>query len=142
MFTSIIHKKLLKMFLVLMILYNLKLHQINVKAAYLLRNLKSERENIYIYILKNVTVKQLNKMMYWIVKELYELKQLIWLWYKKLTDIMKNEEFQNMNVDLSILIKKNHNVIIIISVYINNLLIANKTMHKINCIKTVLNRVF
>jgi len=55
---------------------------------------------------------------------------------------MKNEEFQNMNVDLSILIKKNHNVIIIISVYINNLLIANKTMHKINCIKTVLNRVF
>ncbi len=55
---------------------------------------------------------------------------------------MKNEEFQSMNTDLSILIRKNHNVIIIINVYMNDLLIASKTIHKINCTKTVLNEVF
>jgi len=41
---------------------------------------------------------------------------------------MKNEEFQSMNTDLSILIRKNHNEIVIISVYVNDLLIANQTM--------------
>jgi len=41
---------------------------------------------------------------------------------------MKNKKFQSMNVDLSILIKKNHNEIIIINVYVNDLLIASKIM--------------
>jgi len=55
---------------------------------------------------------------------------------------MKNEEFLNMNIDLNILIKKNHNEVIIINVYINDFLIANKTMQKIHCMKTVLNEAF
>jgi hypothetical protein len=55
---------------------------------------------------------------------------------------MINEKFQSMNTDLSILIKKNHNEVIIISVYVNDLLIANKIMWKINCMKTVLNKAF
>ncbi len=55
---------------------------------------------------------------------------------------MKNKEFQSMNVDLNILIRKNHNKIIIINVYVNDLLIANKIMQKINCMKTVLNEAF
>jgi len=63
------------MFLVLMTSYNLKLHQMNVKVTYLLRNLKSEKKSIYMCISKSVIVKQLNKMMCQIVKELYELKQ-------------------------------------------------------------------
>jgi len=41
---------------------------------------------------------------------------------------MKNKEFQSMNTDLNILIKKNHNEVIIINVYVNDFLIANKIM--------------
>jgi len=41
---------------------------------------------------------------------------------------MKNKEFQSMNTDSSILIKKNHNEVIIINVYVNDFLIANKIM--------------
>jgi len=55
---------------------------------------------------------------------------------------MKNKEFQSINADLSILIRKNHNEIIIINVYVNDFLIANKTMQKIHCMKTVLNEAF
>jgi len=55
---------------------------------------------------------------------------------------MKNEEFQSINVDLNILIRKNYNKIIIINIYINDLLIANKTIQKIYCTKTVLNEAF
>jgi len=47
-----------------------------------------------------------------------------------------------MNINLSSLIKKNHNIVIIISIYVNDLLIVNKTMHKVNCMKTVLNEIF
>ena len=55
---------------------------------------------------------------------------------------MKNKKFQNININLSILIRKNYNIVIIINVYINNFLIASKTIYKINCIKTVFNKVF
>ncbi len=36
----------------------------NVKAAYLSKDLKSEKESIYMYISKSVTVKHSDKMMY------------------------------------------------------------------------------
>ena len=74
MFASIIYRELLRMFLTLIASYNLKLHQINIKAVYLLENLKSKKKNIYMCILKSVTVEQFNKMMCWIIKELYKLK--------------------------------------------------------------------
>ena len=38
-FASMIKRESLRMFLIIMTLYNLKLHQINVKAAYLIRDL-------------------------------------------------------------------------------------------------------
>ena len=60
-----------------MTLYNLKLHQIDIKAAYLSEELDCKRENIYMCVLKSVTVTDLNKMAYQIVKELYRLKQLV-----------------------------------------------------------------
>jgi len=41
---------------------------------------------------------------------------------------MKNKKFQSININLSILIRKNHNRVIIINVYVNDFLIANKTM--------------
>ena len=47
-----------------------------------------------------------------------------------------------MNVDLNILIRKNNNEVIIIGVYVNDFLIANKIMQKINHTKTVLNKTF
>ena len=50
------------MFLVLMTLYNLKLHQMNIKAVYLSEELDCKEENIYICVSKGVTVIDLNKM--------------------------------------------------------------------------------
>ena len=63
------------MFLVLVTLYNLKLHQMNVKAAYLSGELDCKGENIYMCVSKSVTVTDSNKMTCQIVKELYRLKQ-------------------------------------------------------------------
>ena len=61
-FTLTVYKESLKMFLTLMALYNLKLHQINVKAVYLSGELDHKGENIYIYVSKGVTVIDPDKM--------------------------------------------------------------------------------
>ena len=55
---------------------------------------------------------------------------------------MKTEGFQIMNTDLSILVKKVHETVIIVSVYVIDLLIASQTLQKVSYIKTVLNEAF
>ena len=52
------------------------------------------------------------------------------------------KEFQAINTDLSILVRKVHETVIIVSVYVNNLLIASQTLQDISYTKTVLNKVF
>ena len=74
-FALTVHRESLRVFLALVTMYNLKLHQMNVKAAYLSGELNCKRKNIYIHILKSVTVTESNKMTCQIVKELYRLKQ-------------------------------------------------------------------
>ena len=74
-FTLTVCRELLRMFLTLVALYNLKLHQIDVKAVYLSGELDCERKNIYMCVLKGVTVRDSDKMACQIVKELYRLKQ-------------------------------------------------------------------
>ena len=61
-FTLTVHKESLRMFLILMTLYNLKLHQMNVKAVYLSEELDCKGENIYICVSRNVTVVNSDKM--------------------------------------------------------------------------------
>ena len=61
-FTLTVHRESLRMFLALMALYNLKLHQMDVKAAYLSGELDCERENIYMCVSKSVTVRDPDKM--------------------------------------------------------------------------------
>ena len=61
-FTLTVYKESLRMFLTLMTLYNLELHQMNVKAVYLLEELNHKGENIYMCVLKGVTVMNSNKI--------------------------------------------------------------------------------
>ena len=85
----------LQMFLAMIASYNMKLHQMNVKVTYLIRKLKSEREKIYMCISESITVQQSVrvKIICWIIKELYRLKQSARLWHKKLVKLMLKHEF-------------------------------------------------
>ena len=114
----------------------------DIKAAYLSGELDCKRENIYIHILKSVTVTDSNKMTCQIVKELYRLKQSARLKHKKLTSLIKTEGFQAININLSILVRKVYRTVIIVSIYVNNLLIASQTLQKVSHIKAVLNEAF
>ena len=52
------------------------------------------------------------------------------------------EGFQAINVNSSILVKKVYKTVIIVSVYVNNLLIASQTLQKVSYTKAVLNGAF
>ena len=55
-FTPTVCRESLRMFLAIVALYNMKLHQMNVKAVYLSSELKCKGENIYMCISEGVTV--------------------------------------------------------------------------------------
>ena len=75
-FASTVKRKSLRMFLIIVTLYNLKLHQIDVKAAYLIRDLQEENEEIYMWILTDIKVRKCDEeLIYHIQKSLYRLKQ-------------------------------------------------------------------
>ena len=47
-----------------------------------------------------------------------------------------------MNADSSILVRRTHETVTIVSVCMNNLLITSQTLQEVSCIKTVLNEAF
>ena len=57
-FATTVRRELLRVFLIIVTLYNLKLHQMNVKAVYLTRDLWEENKEIYMWILKDVKVRK------------------------------------------------------------------------------------
>ena len=74
-FALTVRRESLRMFLIIVTLYNLKLHQINVKAAYLTEDLWEENEEIYMQILKDIKVRKCDKkLVCHIQKSLLELK--------------------------------------------------------------------
>ena len=50
--------------------------------------------------------------------------------------------FQAINTDSSILVRRAHKTVIIVSVYINDLLIASQTLQEVSYMKIVLNEAF
>ena len=71
-------------------------------------------------------------------KVLYDLKQLSYLWYKTLFNHLISLRFWCSKLNHSIFLKNS----IIITVYVNNLLLIDSSKSVIQCIKNKLNLVF
>ena len=75
-FASTVRKKSLRIFLAIVAALNLKLHQMNVMAAYLIGDLEAEGREIFMRISEDAEVRQGRTELVWrIVKSLYGLKQ-------------------------------------------------------------------
>ena len=61
-FALTVRRESLRMFLIIVTLYNLKLHQMDVKAAYLTEDLWEENEDIYMWILKDIKIRKCNEL--------------------------------------------------------------------------------
>ena len=145
-FAPTVRRESLRMFLAMVASYDMELHQMDVKAAYLAGELESEGEKIYMRIPEGVTVRQPAgvKMVCRIVKGLYGLKQSARLWHKKLIGLMTEHEFQALNADPSILVRRNSQSQspTIVSVYVDDLLIASTSIEDVDRTKQMLDKAF
>ncbi|EJC97295.1 uncharacterized protein FOMMEDRAFT_100203, partial [Fomitiporia mediterranea MF3/22] len=108
---------------------NYEIHQIDVKSAYLYREL-NEDELIYVKLLpgrlltdiKPGQVLHLNKM-------LYRLKQAGRQWYKKITKLLLKIGLEQANYNHTVFYKKQNNKTILVTfMYINNIMIIGETI--------------
>ena len=122
---------------------DLELHQMDIVAAYLISDLEAEGQEIYMRIPEGADVQQgCTEFVWQIVKSLYRLKQSACLWNKKLISFWKDQGYKPMLADESIMVALYKSGFIMISIYVNDLLIAAILIELIKKVKGVLSKEF
>ena len=115
----------------------------DVVAAFLVSDLKTEGREIYMRIPEGADVRQGHTEFVWrIVKSLYGLKQSARLWNKKLVAFWKDQGYKPMLADGSIMIASYKLGFIIVSIYVDDLLIAATSLDLVKKAKAVLCKEF
>ena len=107
---------------------DLKLHQINIKGAYLNGELNDE-ETIYMHQPPSYANPALPRYVCHLRKMLYGLKQNGCRWYQKLVEILvRNLGFKLCEVNQAVFIKQREKTLIIIVVHVDDCTIATSTL--------------
>ena len=125
-----------KIILALAAHYDLIVHQMNIKSVFLNAELN---EKIYMKCLEKFKNSEKN-IICRLLKFLYELKQSSWIWAKTLRTFLKDFDLIRLKSDHCIFI--NHNISIIIAVYMNNLLLIESTAEFLQNLKNKLKNQF
>ncbi len=113
---------------------NYKIEQINVISIYLCSNLK---EDIYIKLLKDLDIK---KLIYKLIKSLYELKQFVKIWNHTIVKTFLRMRFCFININNSVFYHFTINIIIVL--YIDDILLIKCLMKYIYCYKETLKKMY
>jgi hypothetical protein len=126
-FSPVVKHKSIKMLLALAAEFNLKIHQVDFTTAFLNAHLQ---EDLYIAIPSELNENNIdaNKYCYKLNKALYGLRQSPLKWNRLLTDTLLELGYKQSEYDPCIFIKyiPGHDIPIIISVYVDDLLIFVK----------------
>lgn len=114
-------------------------HQMDVVTAYIQGNLPDE---IYIEQPEAFKVQGQEDKVCLLKRALYGLKQAGRCWYEKLDNYLKGINMTNSNVDPCVYVSTNENNRVIIIIYVDDLLIASKSLHKLQKLKEVLRNEF
>ena len=115
----------------LVAIYNQEIKQINIKTMFLYRDINKD---IQINLLTGYGVSGTAKLK----KALYSLKQSLYVQYNTLTMFLTSLDFKPLNADSSVFCYNS----IIITIYINDLLIISASKSAINQIKAALSKRF
>ena len=142
-FAPTVRKESLRIYLAIVAALDLELHQMDVVAAYLVSDLEAEGREIYMRIPEGADVRQGRTELVWqIVKSLYGLKQSARLWNKKLVSFWKDQGYKPMVADGSIMVASYEAGFIIVSIYVDDLLIAATSLDLVKKAKAVLCKEF
>eukprot|EP00253_Pinus_taeda_P034717 PITA_34717 len=126
--------------LALVALFDLELQQLDVKTAFLHGDLDEE---IYMEQPEGFVQHRNAKFVCRLKKSLYGLKQSPRQWYKKFDSFMLSQKYVRIEYDHCVYFKQlNNGMFIILVLYVDDMLLASKSIEEINRLKTQMARTF
>eukprot|EP00253_Pinus_taeda_P009951 PITA_09951 len=126
--------------LALVALFDLELQQLDVKTAFLHGDLDEE---IYMEQPEGFFQHRNAKFVCRLKKSLYGLKQSPRQWYKKFDSFMLSQRYVRSEYDHCVYFKQlNNGMFIILVLYVDDMLLASKSIEEINRLKTQMARTF
>ena len=113
----------------LIALLNLELEQLDVKTTFLHGDLNEE---LYMERLEGFVQVRNRRLVCKLRKSLYGLRQSPRQWYKKFDSFMVSQNFIRSEYDHCVYFKGFNGIFIILALYVDDMLIASKSMEEIN----------
>ena len=127
----------IRMLIVIAALYNLEIHQIDVKTTFLNGDLDEE---IYIKQPEGFTVSEKETKVCKLVKSLYGLKQASKQWHEKFDNAIISNDFKINESDKCVYVKRADKGYVIVCLYVDDMLIICSNHEIIMFIKKILNK--
>jgi hypothetical protein len=115
--------------------YDLELHQMDVKIAFLEGDLQ---ESVYMAQPEDFVIEGKEYMGYRLKKSIYGLKQASRQWYLKFDEVIKKIGFLKNQVDNCVYIKIKRSIFIILVLYVDDILLASNDKNLLHEIKRFL----
>ena len=126
--------------LALVALLDLELEQLDVKTAFLHGDLDEE---IYMEQPEGFVQNRNKKFVCKLKKSLYDLRQSPRQWYKKFDSFMVSHNYTRTKYDHCVYFKKlNDGIFIILVLYVDDIILASKSITEINRLKAQMARTF
>jgi hypothetical protein len=125
-FSPVSSKDSFRIIMALVVHYDLKLHQIDVKTSFLNGDLY---ENVYIAQLKGFVIEGKENLGCHLTKSIYELKQDSRQWYLKFDETIRKFGFKENEEDNCIYAKFKNGKFIFVALYVDDILLASNDVH-------------
>ena len=119
--------------------YDLEIHQLDVKTAFLNGNLE---ENIYMEQPEGFAVKGKEHLVCKLNKSIYGLKQASRQWYQKIDSVLINMYFARLESDHCVYYAKMKDVILLVALYVDDIIILSNSLMKLESLKKELSQLF
>ena len=139
-FSPVVKIVSIRIVLALVALFDLELQQLDVKTAFLHGDLDEE---IYMEQPEGFVQHRNAKFVCRLKKSLYGLKQSPRQWYKKFDSFMLSQKYVRSEYDHCVYFKQlNNGIFIILVLYVDDMLLASKSIEEINRLKAQMARTF
>lgn len=131
-------------YLAICLALNLIIHQVDIVGAYLESLLDDNKYTIFMKLPPGMhELRQVREgLLCRLLRSLYGLKQSERLWNKNVIAFYKSIGFRQLNGDPSILIRQVENETSVVSVYVDDFLLASNTMNAIQTLKDALGKEY
>jgi hypothetical protein len=119
--------------------YNLELHQMDVRTAFLNGDLDRD---IYMRQPEGFVARGSEHLYCKLRKCLYGLKQASRAWYEKIHQALTNMGFKALSADTCVYLRSQGSILTVIALYVDDLLIASNSLEGLNALKQALSHRF